>query len=162
MIRVNRLDREDGDAAEALSRILIAAWRTGFRGILSDEIIEKYTEFEGCKAMFAQLLSSGVGTMYLGELDGSPAGLLYWLPEGEDARLEALLTVPEAWGKGVGPALMERALADMAEAGVEAAHVWPFGENRRARRFYEKHGFAPSGKTHMGDALELEYIRRIT
>ena len=159
-IQIKPLNHTDVSSAEDLSRILIAAWRAGFQGILSDDIIAKYTVFESCRAMFAQILSSGIGTMYLATLNGQPAGLLYWLPRQENIRIEALLTVPQVWGKGVAAALMQRLLAD--GAAFRAVHVWPFAENHRARRFYEKHGFSPSGNTRMGDAAEVEYIRMIT
>ncbi len=144
--------------AEILANIMIAAWRGGFCGILEDSIIEKYTEFSCVKAMFSQLLASGTGTMYLSQLYGQPAGLLYWLEENGNARIEALLTIPEAWGKGVGAALMEQALANIAATGHSSVHVWPFTENHRARRFYEKQGFRPTGLTRTGDALETEYV----
>lgn len=152
----------DTHFADDLARIMIAAWRAGFRGILSDETIAKYTQFEPCAAMFSQPLSSGDGTMYLAQLDGQPMGLLYWLPESaEAARIEALLTIPEAWGKGVGGTLMTQALADTKAAGHSTLHVWPFAQNYRARRFYEKQGFTPTGRKRMGDAEEVEYIRKL-
>jgi len=144
--------------ADSLAYIMIAAWRSGFRGILPDTVIEKYTVFPGVKAMFSQLLASDTGTMYLASLNEEPVGLLYRLDEGRDARIEALLTIPEVWGKGVSSALMERALKDVKEAGYSAIHVWPFAENHRARRFYEKHRFHLSGQSRMGDAAEVEYI----
>lgn len=142
-----------------LANIMIAAWRSAFRGILEDTVIEQYTGFENCKAMFTQILTSGEGTIYLASLDSKPMGLLCWLGESRDAaRIEGLLTCPEAWGKGVGAALMERALSDIKAAGYSSVHVWPFAENHRARRFYEKQGFHPTGQTRMGDAPEMEYV----
>lgn len=150
------------ESAQTLAHILIAAWRSGFRGILDDAMIDKYTELSGVTAMFSQILASGSGTMYLAQLDGQPMGLLYWLEENGDARIEALLTIPEAWGKGIGAALMAQALADIKAAGYSAVHVWPFAENHRARRFYEKQGFHPTGKNRIADAPETEYICRIT
>ena len=146
--------------SEALVHIMIAAWRSAFRGILSDAVIDKYTDFDGCKAMFSQLLSSDFGAMYLAFLDKVPAGLLCLVPENpEEARIEALLTIPEAWGRGVGPALMETAFSHAKSAGFASIHVWPFAENHRARRFYEKWGFAPTGRERLGDAPEIEYRR---
>lgn len=144
--------------SEVLANIMIAAWRNGFREILEESIIEKYTQFPSVKAMFFRLLTSGVGCMYLSALEETSAGLLYWLEEQGDARIEALLTIPEVWGKGVSAALMGRALADIKAAGYSVVHVWPFAENHRARRFYEKQGFHPSGQTRMGDAAEVEYL----
>ena len=148
--------------APILADIMIAAWRSAFRGILSDTVIEQYTQKDNCTAMFSQILVSGQGHMYLASLDGKPMGLLYWLEESEtDAHLEALLTIPAAWGSGVGAALMETALNDMSSAGCQTVHVWPFSENLRAQKFYQKFGFAPSGKSRTGDALEIEYLRSL-
>ena len=148
----------DASFADNLAHIMISAWRNGFRGILEDSVIEKYTVFPDVASMFATILASNIGTMYLAQWNGQPAGLLYWLEEQGDARIEALLTIPEVWGKGVSATLMERALADIKAAGYSVVHVWPFADNRRARRFYEKQGFHPSGQTRMGDAVEVEYL----
>lgn len=149
----------DASHAEILASIMISAWCSAFRGILSHEIIEQYTQRESCAAMFAQILDSGVGTMYLAEQNSQPMGLLYWLPESQgDVRIEALLTIPDAWGKGIGAALMQRALADISASGHSAVHVWPFAQNHRAQRFYAKNGFQATGQTRIGDALELEYV----
>lgn len=106
--------------------------------------------------MFRQILISGTGTMYLAAYNGIPAGLLYWIADGNDARIEALLTIPEVWGSGVAAALMNRTLADTAS--YPAIHVWPFVENHRARRFYEKHGFHATGVSRLGDTSEVEYL----
>ena len=148
----------DIEYADSLAYIMIAAWRSGFRGILPDTVIENYTAFPNVKAMFSQLLASDAGTMYLASLNEKPVGLLYWLDERGCARIEALLTIPEVWGKGVSSALMNRALEDVKDAGYSAIHVWPFAKNHRARRFYEKHGFHSTDQIRTGDAAEIEYI----
>lgn len=156
-IQIISLRSEDVTRAEDLTRIMISAWRAGFQGILTEEIIEKYTQFEPCAEMFRQILSSGIGTMYLALLEAQPVGLLYWLPEGDSARIEALLTIPEVWGAGVAAALIGRTIQDASAHQIIA--VWPFAENHRARRFYEKHGFHATGVSRIGDAQEIEYAR---
>ncbi len=156
-IQISVLGPQDVSAAADLARIMIDAWRCGFRGILPDATIDKYTQFEPCANMFQQILRSGTGTMYLARLGDKASGLLYWFPEGDNARIEALLTIPEVWGQGVAAALMNQVLTDAGNFHTIA--VWPFAENRRARRFYEKHGFSPSGRNHTGDAKEVEYLR---
>lgn len=149
------------DDAPVLSGIMKSAWRAGFHGILSDAIIEQYTQPDSCTAMFAQILASGDGTMYLARKSGIPAGLLFWLSEGDSLRIEALLTIPEVWGHGVGAALIEAALADGIRTRKDFIRVWPFVKNARARRFYEKWGFVPTGEHRTSDALEIEYIRKL-
>ena len=156
-ILIRPLTCHDISAAEELARIMIAAWRSGFRGILPDSVLEVYTRFEPCVDMFRQIIASGEGIMYLAQLDGQAVGLLYRLSEGENIRIEALLTVPEVWGKGVAAALLENAVSDASSC--KSITVWPFAENHRARRFYEKHGFSATGNSRMGDASEIEYAR---
>lgn len=156
-IQIKRLAAEDIAVTNDLVHIMIGAWQSGFRNILPDSIIEKYTRFDPCADMFRQIIASGTGTMYLARLNGKSVGLLYWIPEEETARIEALLTIPEVWGKGVAAALMEQVLADTIS--FHAVTVWPFAENKRALRFYEKHGFSPSGHSRMGDSKEVEYLR---
>lgn len=148
------------EQSAVLADIMIGAWRSAFQDILSHAVMEHYTRKDACTAMFSQILASGQGHMYLASLNSKPMGLLYWLEETEaEVRLEALLTVPDAWGKGVGAALMEAALLDMMQAGYQSVHVWPFAQNLRAQKFYQKFGFLPSGVSRMGDAREVEYIR---
>ena len=61
--------------------------------------------------------------------------------------LRALYVVPEAWGTGVGARLLESALAWLAEQGVAEAVLWVGEANARARRFYEREGWAADGAT---------------
>ena len=56
---------------------------------------------------------------------------------------------------------MDRVLARSAGAGYSSVTLWVLRDNRRARRFYERAGFAPDGATNvltrLGDVLELRY-----
>ena len=51
---------------------------------------------------------------------------------------------PEAWGTGVAARLHDRVLAAL---GPGPARLWVLEENHRARRFYERRGWAPDGNT---------------
>ena len=148
--------------AAVLADIMISAWRSAFRGILSDAVIEQYTQKDGCTGMFSYILATGQGHMYLASLGDTPMGLLYWREETPaHAHLEALLTIPDAWGKGIGASLMEVGLQDMAQLGCTTVRVWPFAQNLRAQRFYRKFGFTASGNSRIMDAQEVEYIRHL-
>ncbi len=61
--------------------------------------------------------------------------------------LHGLYVLPEAWGTGVADRLHERAVEALRAAGTETARLWVLAENRRARRFYERHGWYPDGST---------------
>ncbi|MFF4777067.1 GNAT family N-acetyltransferase [Microtetraspora fusca] len=59
----------------------------------------------------------------------------------------AIYTLKECWSSGLGPDLMALSLARLTELGHGEAGLWVLEANPRARRFYEKSGFALSGRT---------------
>jgi GNAT superfamily N-acetyltransferase len=61
--------------------------------------------------------------------------------------LDALYVRPAAWGSGLADRLHEQAIEALRAAGVETARLWVLEENRRARRFYERHGWYADGST---------------
>jgi GNAT superfamily N-acetyltransferase len=61
--------------------------------------------------------------------------------------LDGLYVRPDAWGSGLAVTLHEAAVEALREAGVERARLWVLEENHRARRFYERRGWAADGTT---------------
>ena len=88
----------------------------------------------------------------------TPAGL-----SGETGELYTLYVVPAHWSTGVGRALTDAALDGLRAAGYRRVVLWTLTENARARRFYDKAGFAPDGATtilaDLGSVEELRYAR---
>jgi len=82
---------------------------------------------------------------------------------GRVAELYALYVRPAWWSTGTGRALMEKVLARSAAAGYRFITLWVLRDNQRARRFYERAGFAPDGATNvltgLGGVLEVRYRR---
>jgi GNAT superfamily N-acetyltransferase len=82
---------------------------------------------------------------------------------GRVAELYALYVRPAWWSTGTGRALMERVLARSAAAGYRSITLWVLRDNQRARRFYERAGFAPDGATNvltgLGGVIEVRYRR---
>lgn len=151
----------------ALARIMVGSFRAGFAQFVTPETMARCTVPENIEAMLRELLRSGQIHCYLGLADGVPCGELLWsaAPEREGAaELLALHSLPESWGSGLGKALLDAALADMAAAGCERVVLWAFEENRRGRRFYEKHGFAWDGGRRISEfdgAAEVRYARAL-
>lgn len=75
--------------------------------------------------------------------------------------IRALFVRPAAWRRGVGSALMDRALVELRELGYAEATVWSFDANARANAFYEHHGFRRDGAEKReevwADRLEVRY-----
>jgi GNAT superfamily N-acetyltransferase len=81
--------------------------------------------------------------------------------EGRVAELYALYVHPAWWSTGTGRALMDRVLAKVSVAGYLSITLWVLEDNARARRFYERAGFAPDGTRHvlgdLGGVTEIRY-----
>src|SRR5262249_61767409 len=61
------------------------------------------------------------------------------------AELSALHVDPDAWGTGIGRALIAQARADLAAAGADEAQLWVLAGNTRADRFYARDGWTTDG-----------------
>lgn len=76
----------------------------------------------------------------------------------------SIYLLPDRFGTGIGPALMERATEAFRAAGFRTATLWVLESNARARHFYEAAGWSPDGAHHLfevgGEAIpELRYHR---
>lgn len=61
------------------------------------------------------------------------------------AEIVSIYTIEQYWGGGLGCAIMKTALNKIMEFNFSDVFLWVFKENARARRFYEKFGFALDG-----------------
>jgi GNAT superfamily N-acetyltransferase len=84
---------------------------------------------------------------------------------GEVAELYALYVHPAWWSTGTGRALMDHVLAKVCAAGYAYITLWVLEANARARRFYQRAGFAPDGARHvlddLGGVTEIRYRRAL-
>ena len=74
--------------------------------------------------------------------------------------------LPEAWGTGLGRALMTATLSHLAGCGFESATLWVLDTNARARRFYARAGWTADGSAKQDDiggalVTEVRYGRAL-
>ena len=105
--------------------------------------------------------------------DGEAAGHATARPELDEhelarpgmARLTHLFVRRRFWGSGAADLLHEHIVADMSSRGFDSACLWtPVGQ-ARARAFYERHGWRPTGALDPDNDLRLElleYVRDVT
>jgi GNAT superfamily N-acetyltransferase len=81
-------------------------------------------------------------------------------------QLRQLSVHPEHWGSGLAGTLVEAALDDMAASGTKRARLWVLTANARARRFYQRTGWVPTGKMSRSQFVPhpemLEYVRHLS
>ena len=142
-----------------LGRIMAVSFRSAFGEFISEEILNRCAVAENCAGLLANLPREM--TIVTGWLDGKLMGLLVF-SQHLDGRteIEAIHSLPESWGTGLGAAMLEFALDETNAEKV--AGLWAFEKNARARRFYEKHGFRFTGETRVSEfdgAIEVRYER---
>ena len=81
------------------------------------------------------------GSALLAERDGRAVGVAAF----DGCWLNGLYVEPGEWGSGVAAALLAAVLAALPDC--PEVKLWVLEENRRARRFYEKHGWRRNGET---------------
>jgi GNAT superfamily N-acetyltransferase len=98
----------------------------------------------------------------LAERDGRLAGFIYVGPSETEgaAELYAIHVDPALVGSGVGRVLMAAALEQLAEVGGDRAVLWVLEANERARRFYDRSGWAPDGSTRF-EPVNGEPVRQL-
>jgi GNAT superfamily N-acetyltransferase len=148
------------DDAEDFVRAHEAAWNATIGAIVGRPLHE-FASFEGrvdrYRASFEQPL--GDAGVWVAEHGGELVGIAIRV----GSELRDLSVVPEAWGTGVAGALMGAALDAIRSDGAVEATLWVGEANARARRFYEREGWEPTGETRasqLGPA-ELQYRRQL-
>lgn len=64
----------------------------------------------------------------------------------DEAELANIAVTPEARAQGIGAALLDRALAELATLGIQTVHLEVRGANVVAQQLYGSRGFAPVGR----------------
>ena len=166
-----------------IARVRRESWLAAYTGIIDGAIIDRVTKAGGNAADAPPNRRTLVA---VGGEDPAVIGYAIFGPErtvvsavsppvapadphtpagraGGTGELYALYVTPEWWSAGVGRALMDSVLASLRDAGYTSAVLWVLADNARARRFYDRAGFAPDGATNilagLGGVLEFRYAR---
>jgi ribosomal protein S18 acetylase RimI-like enzyme len=75
-----------------------------------------------------------------------------------EGELYAIYALPEAWGTGASPALMQVGVAALRAAGYRDAILYVLDDNPRARRFYEREGWTLDGGTKSDEFFGVEVV----
>jgi len=102
-----------------------------------------------------ELPAQHIAGTIVAEVDGTVAGFAVTLGEGQIVELDGLFVEPALLRRGIGRALVRRAIADARRAGATRMHVISGPESAP---FYQRCGFAVVGRvqTLLAAALRLE------
>ena len=155
--------------AHDFAYVLCESWKEAFRDIITPEEMAKNTDIEKRAVFFEKLIPSGRGQFFIAYAGNKPCGICSTTPSRDEnmhgyGEVVAIYTLPGYWGQGVGKCLMEAGIAGLSRQGFQKIMLWTFEANIRARRFYEKCGFAFDGtykNSGFTDAREVRYTLEI-
>lgn len=149
------------DDAPELAQVHVRAWQAAYRGMMPDEFLDGLdvarretgwrrllaSEVPGYGVLVAVVDGRVVGFAWTGpqRADGDGLGDGAEVDPGRTGELWAVNLHPEVWGRGIGSALLRAAHAALSSRGHDEAVLWVVPGNARARRFYERHGWASDG-----------------
>lgn len=144
--------------APALGRLHRECWLETYAGVLSDRFLAAASA-DSLADEWAGMLAAGsadatvpgsivlVAELFDSSGQGEPVGFARSAPSDDPeaprpTKLDSLYTLGRTHGSGLGARLLDGVLDD------RPAYAWIVTANERARRFYEKHGFALDGLGH--------------
>lgn len=150
-----------------LAFIQTESWKNGFKDIISETDLEKYTNITKAEEMYSRVLKENYAENFILEIDGKPHCIAAWsnarnLAYSDSAELICIHSLCDNWGKGYGSIMMNHIINEIKSAGFKSVLLWVFEKNIRARKFYEKHGFELTDNTQVSyGTVEVMYCKEL-
>ena len=137
---------------KTLAYIQVESWKAAFSEILSPEKLTYYTNLEKAEQMYKRVLTKSSIHIVIEDVNQKPHCIAAWSQNRGGfstgcAELICIHSLQNQWHHGYGSMMMRYLLAEMSRAGYTEVILWVFKENKRARAFYEKHGFSLTEQT---------------
>ena len=150
---IRRMKPED---AEAVTDVLIDTWKTAYRGIVSDDVLDHQD-----REMLIDRRKRQYKDYIVAEANGRVVGYCWYVNDNSfseelsdiDCEIVAIYVLPETERKGVGRKMFSYAVEDLKKQGRTKMVIWCLKDNSTGREFYQKMGGTIIGehKTHIGN-----------
>jgi ribosomal protein S18 acetylase RimI-like enzyme len=136
------------DEAEILADLHLRTWEQTYAGVFAPSAWNDEARAGRVRQWTALCGTPQPGwRTAIADVDGRPVGIAHTeIDAGESPPRERVLAfiylLVEAQGSGAGQALLDEVL------GADPASLWVLEENPRARAFYARNGFTPTGERH--------------
>jgi len=144
------------DELRATEEVRVASWRTAYRGIVPDDVLDALSVSSEKVAWLEERYDAGDIGSLVAVAEGRVVGMAFHGPCRDEDRwgereLYALYVLPSHWGSGAGQGLLDGCRP--------VTSLWVLADNARARRFYERNGFRPEGSKEITFGVPLLEVR---
>src|SRR6187397_2021797 len=143
--------------ADGITDVQVASWRAGYAHVFPESVLYA-DDFESSRRTFWTNWRFAPGhrvSVVTETTDGDgerEIGFCSYGPERERARgftgrgeVWDFYVHPDPWGSGAATQLMDHVEDRLESEGFVTVVLWELDDNPRARRFYERQGWAPTG-----------------
>lgn len=143
--------------ADGITDVQVASWRAGYLHVFPESVLYA-DDFDSSRRTFWTNWRFGPGHRVAVVAEPTEGGgervigFCSYGPERERARgftgrgeVWAFYVHPDRWGSGAAALLMDHVEERLKAEGFVTAVLWVLDDNPRARRFYERQGWAPTG-----------------
>ncbi|MEW8995843.1 GNAT family N-acetyltransferase [Clostridium sp.] len=158
------------DDAKVLGEIHSKSWKSAYRGIVPNKILDNITSSKR-EIYFKKALSEKWEEDAIIFKEDLPIGLICIGKCRDDDKKElsgeiwGIYLLPQYWSMGVGVELIQWGINELRKRSYKEITLWVLEENMRARKFYEKIGFYHDGivkEINIGKELkEYRYVKEI-
>ena len=151
--------------AESASKIHALGWKSGYRGIFSDKLLDSiplhfWTEHFNRTHETRQLALCRVDGEDIGAVT---YGLSRDYPDKNAGEIWSFYFLEKTWGKGYAVPFMHFIVEQLQSKDCAVLYLWTLNDNIRAQRFYEKCYFRRTGNekacTFQGETkMQIEFI----
>ena len=156
-----------GDAAQ-VGEAHAAAWEEGYAEIFAPDALAELADVR--RRMWTSIFADPTfdfESIFVAECEGEVVGYSHFGCHGEDGskgEVFGFYAHPRVWGSGVSAAMMHASITELRARSLFPVVVWTLGRAGRARAFYEKSGFAATGRRRTSklfptgvEVVEVEY-----
>ncbi len=140
-----------GDVAE-IAEVHVATWQSAYKGLLPDKLLQNLS-VENRKRSWQRILNNSPSVPIVAEIENQVVGFSnFGASRDSDAaptvgEIYAIYLLAAYWGQGIGKALMQTSLRQLATGGFDSTTLWVLKSNQRTIDFYSGMGFSPDGET---------------
>lgn len=141
--------------AAAVAEVHVRTWQAAYEHVFGAERLASIDHTRRRTLAERAIASGGVAVAV--DADGAVVGFVFVGPSSDvegEGELYAIYVLPEAWGSGAGHGLMA-AGKELLRASYTDATLYVLEDNPRARRFYEREGWALDGATKADEFLGM-------
>ena len=133
--------------ARAIAEIHVDAWRSTYKGIVSDEFLENLS-YEKRESQWMERFSDGDNANFVYVVENDYSKVVGFAACGPgraeeldfDGEIYAIYIAQQYQRRGYGRELIKASVAALTDSGINSMAIWVLEDNLPSRRFYESMG----------------------